>query len=109
MIARLWSARATPQNWPAYEKHFIDRVVPELRTQKGYVASNLLKREEGGEVVITVMSFWRTLESIDAFAGTDRSAAVVSPTVTAFLSSFDKRVQHFDLAFADTPFDLTYG
>ena len=28
MIARLWSARATPQNWPAYEKHFIDHVVP---------------------------------------------------------------------------------
>lgn len=109
MIARLWSARATPQNWPAYEKHFIDHVVPELRTQQGYVASNLLKREEGSEIVITVMSFWRSLESLNAFAGTDRNVAVVSPSVTAFLSSYDKRVQHFDLAFADTPFDLTYG
>jgi heme-degrading monooxygenase HmoA len=108
MIARLWSARATPQNWPAYEKHFIDHVVPELRTQKGYVAANLLKREDGGEVAITVLSFWRSLESINAFAGTDREAAVVAPHVTAFLSSYDKRVQHFDLAFADSPFDLTF-
>ena len=108
MIARLWSARATPQNWRFYEKHFIDHVVPELRTQKGYVASNLLKRDDGDEIVITVMSFWRSLESIDAFAGTDRESAVVSPNVTALLSSYDKRVQHFDLAFADTPFDLTF-
>jgi heme-degrading monooxygenase HmoA len=108
MIARLWSARATPQNWPAYEKHFIDHVVPELRTQKGYVAANLLIRPDGEEIAITVVSFWRSLESIDAFAGSDRESAVVSPTVTVFLSSFDKRVQHFDLAFADTPFDLTF-
>jgi heme-degrading monooxygenase HmoA len=108
MIARLWSARATPQNWRAYEKHFIDRVVPELRTQKGYVACNLLQREDGDEIAITVLSFWRSLESLDAFAGTDREAAVVAPHVTAFLSSYDKRVQHFDLAFADTPFDLTF-
>jgi heme-degrading monooxygenase HmoA len=108
MIARLWSARATPQNWPAYEKHFIDTVVPELRTQKGYVASNLLQREDGDEIAITVLSFWRSLESLESFAGTDREAAVVAPHVTAFLSSYDKRVQHFDLAFADTPFDLTF-
>jgi heme-degrading monooxygenase HmoA len=108
MIARLWSARATPQNWPAYEKHFIDTVVPELRTQKGYVASNLLQREDGDEIAITVLSFWRSLESLESFAGTDREAAVVAPHVTAFLNSYDKRVQHFDLAFADTPFDLTF-
>ena len=30
---RLWSARATPQNWPAYEKHFIDHVVPNLHSK----------------------------------------------------------------------------
>ena len=77
MIARLWSARATPQNWPAYEKHFIDTVVPELRTQKGYVASNLLQREDGDEIAITVLSFWRSLESLESFAGTDREAHVL--------------------------------
>jgi heme-degrading monooxygenase HmoA len=109
MIARLWSARTTLQNWPAYERHFIDTVIPELRAQKGYVASNLLKRDVDGEIAITVLSFWRSLESIDAFAGADREVAVVAPHVTTFLTSFDRRVQHFDLAFADTPFDLTYA
>jgi heme-degrading monooxygenase HmoA len=109
MIARLWSARATPENWPAYERHFTDNVIPELRAQKGYVASNLLKRQAGAEIEITVISFWRSLEEIDTFAGADREAAVVVPQAAAFLASYDRKVLHYELAFADTPFDLRYG
>jgi heme-degrading monooxygenase HmoA len=109
MIARLWSARATPENWSAYERHFIDNVIPELRAQKGYVASNLLKRQVGSDIEITVISFWRSLEEIDAFAGRDRENAVVAPQAAGFLDSYDRKVKHFELAFADTPFDLRYG
>ena len=109
MIARLWSARATPEDWPAYERHFTDNVIPELRAQKGYVASNLLKRLAGAEIEITVISFWRSLEEIDSFAGADREAAVVAPQAAAFLASYDRNVLHYELAFADTPFDLRYG
>jgi heme-degrading monooxygenase HmoA len=109
MIARLWSARATPENWPAYERHFTDNVIPELRALKGYVASNLLKREVDGGIEITVISFWHSLEAIDAFAGADREAAVVAPQAAAFLASYDRKVLHYQLAFADTPFDLRYA
>jgi hypothetical protein len=45
MIARLWSARTTPQNWPAYERHFAENALPELRAVDGYISSNLLKRD----------------------------------------------------------------
>ena len=109
MIARLWSARTTPENWPAYERHFTDNVIPELRAQKGYVASNLLKRKAGADIEVTVISFWRSLEAIDAFAGADREAAVVAPQAAAFLISYDRNVLHYELAFADTPFDLRYA
>src|SRR6266436_3990540 len=60
-----------------------ESVIPELREQKGYVASNLLKRVVDAEVEITVISFWHSLEAIDAFAGADREAAVVAPKITA--------------------------
>ena len=109
MIARLWSARATPENWPAYERHFADNVIPELRAKKGYVASNLLKREADGGIEITVISFWHSLEAIDAFASPDREAAVVASQAAAFLTSYDRKVLHYELAFADTPFDLRYS
>ena len=109
MIARFWSARTTTENWLAYERHFTDNVIPELRAQKGYVASNLLKREAGAHIEITVISFWHSFEAIDAFAGADREAAVVAPQAAAFLASYEHKVLHYELAFADTPFDLRYG
>jgi heme-degrading monooxygenase HmoA len=103
VIARLWSARTTPQNWPAYEEHFAKKVLPELRAVDGYVSSNLLKREAGREVEITVITLWRSLEAIDTFAQLDREAAVVAPNAAALLLDFDRRVRHYDLALADPP------
>ncbi len=102
MIARLWSARASAANWPAYELHFTENVVPELRWVPGYVFSNLLKRETPDAVEITVLTVWRSLESIDAFAGPDREAAVVAPGATALLLEYDRRVRHFEVMHADS-------
>ena len=103
MIARLWSARTTTQNWPAYVEHFTQNVLPELRAVAGYISSNLLKREAGREIEITVITLWRSLEAIDAFAQPDREAAVVAPNAAALLLDFDRRVRHYDLALADPP------
>jgi len=103
MIARMWSARATPQNWPAYQEHFTQNVLPELRDVDGYASSNLLKREAGAEVEITVITVWRSLEAIDAFAQPDREAAVVAPNAAALLLDYDRSVRHYDLALADPP------
>ena len=101
MIARIWTARTTPKNWPAYEEHFKGNVLPELRGVQGYVASQLLKREAGGEIAITVITVWQSWAAIDAFAGSDREAAVVALDAASRLTSYDRRVQHFEVAFAD--------
>jgi heme-degrading monooxygenase HmoA len=103
MIARLWSARTTRQNWLGYEEHFTKNVLPELRAVDGYISSNLLKRDVGDEVEFTVVTFWRSLEAIDAFAKPDREAAVVAPNAAALLLDFDRRVRHYDLALTDPP------
>jgi heme-degrading monooxygenase HmoA len=101
MIARIWTARITPKNWPAYEQHFTENVLPELRGVQGYVASQLLKREAEGEIAITVVTVWQSWAAIDAFAGPDREAAVVAANAAALLINYDRRVQHFEVAVAD--------
>jgi heme-degrading monooxygenase HmoA len=102
MIARIWTARTTPENWPAYEQHFKENVLPELRGVQGYVSSQLLKREADGEIAITVVTLWQSWSAIDAFAGADREAAVVAANAAALLTSYDRRVQHFEVALADS-------
>jgi heme-degrading monooxygenase HmoA len=103
MIARLWSARATPENWPAYQRHFTENVIPELRAVKGYVSASLLTRRSAAELEILVITLWRSFEAIDAFAGPDREAAVVAPNAAALLTNFDRRVRHYEVATTDTP------
>jgi heme-degrading monooxygenase HmoA len=101
MVARIWSARATPANWPAYESHFAEGVLPQLRAIDGYVSANLLKREADGQIEITVITVWRSLEAIHSFAGPDRETAVVAPNAAALLIDYDRRVRHYEVAVAD--------
>jgi heme-degrading monooxygenase HmoA len=103
MIARLWSARASTTQCPHYLKHFSEEALPALRKFDGYVSSTVLTRPRDGAIEILVTTIWKSLESIDAFASPDRSAAVVAPAAAALLLTFDERVQHFDIALSDAP------
>jgi heme-degrading monooxygenase HmoA len=101
-IARIWSARATRENWPEYEQHFTRSVLPELREIDGYVSANLLQRDTGREIEITVITMWDSWEAIDSFAGADRDAAVVAPNAAALLIDYERRVRHCGVALSDT-------
>jgi heme-degrading monooxygenase HmoA len=101
MIARMWSARTTSQNWPVYERHFSESVLPELRSVDGYESSGVIKRETNGQVEIIVITLWSSFEAIEAFAGPDREAAVVAPNAAALLTDFDRRVRHYEVAAID--------
>ena len=101
-IARIWSARATRENWSAYEDHFAENVLPELREIDGCVCANLLKRDTGNEIEITVITMWESWEAIEAFAGADREVAVVAPNAAALLIDYDRRVRHMEVALSDT-------
>jgi heme-degrading monooxygenase HmoA len=74
--------------------------MPELREIEGFAGSQLLQREASNGVEVTVVTFWETIEAIDAFAGTDREAAVVAPEAAALLTDFDSRVRHYEVAFS---------
>jgi len=101
MIARIWSARTTPDNWPAYEHHFTQNVTPELHAIEGYAGAKLLKREVGASLEITVISFWQSWQAIDAFAGPHREVAVVAPSAAALLTDYDRIAKHYEVAVSD--------
>jgi heme-degrading monooxygenase HmoA len=97
MVARTWSGRTSLDKQQAYIDHFTRSVLPELHALDGFVDASLLRRERGAEVEIFVITTWTTADAIRAFAGADIERAVVEPAAVAALTSFDARVQHWDV------------
>ena len=103
MIARLWSAKATPSQAPAYADHLRNHVLPAVRNVDGYAGAMLLERQADGAVEIIVITRWRSLDAIREFAGADLDEAVVTDEASALLTSFDRRVRHYELVVRDDP------
>ena len=101
VIARLWSARSTPDNVPAYAAHLRTHVLPELNGIAGYAGSMLLERMLPDGMEILVITYWESIEAIQAFAGSDADTAVVADAAAAILTGFDDRVRHYDVTVQD--------
>ena len=101
MIARFWSARATPARAPAYVDHLRTHVLPAVRNVPGYAGATLLEREVSGAVEIVVITWWRSREAIRGFAGADLEGAVVADDAKPLLIEFDRRVRHYELVIRD--------
>jgi heme-degrading monooxygenase HmoA len=101
MIARLWTAQTTPAQAPAYAEHLRTQVLPAVRAMDGYGGAMLLERALPGAVEILVLTFWRSVDSIQGFAGADVEGAVVAKEAAALLTQFDQRVRHYEVAMKD--------
>lgn len=100
-VMRRWTARVSEAQLPKYLAHFSKSVLPQLRRVPGYVSATVSLRRLEGEVEVVVETNWRSLESVRNFAGPDLEAAVVAPQAAALLASYDRRVQHHEIAVAD--------
>jgi len=101
VIARFWSARATAAGARAYAGHLRTHVLPAVKQVDGYAGAVLLEREVSAAVEILVITWWRSLDAIRRFAGPDPEEAVVADAAAALLTTFDRRVRHYELVVKD--------
>ena len=101
MVVRFWSARSTHVWFPEYLRHFEAHVLPKLRAVEGYLEARVLSQSDGVVVQFIVETLWSSLEAIDRFAGPDREQAVVADEALHFLTSYDRRVRHYQVDLRD--------
>jgi heme-degrading monooxygenase HmoA len=97
MIARIWKARALPDDVSGYLRHFRESVQPEIAGIEGHEGALVLKRDAGEHVELTVVTLWKSMAAIEAFAGNPNDRAVVEPAAQAVLIDYDRTVQHFQV------------
>jgi heme-degrading monooxygenase HmoA len=96
LFVRSWSARATPEGAESYRRHFENDLLPSLRVIPGQRGALLLRRENGAEAELVVLTFWDSMDAIRAFAGTEVMTAVVAPEARAVLEGYDREVRIFE-------------
>lgn len=97
MIVRVWGAIASAAESGAYPAHFRETVLPALNAQAGFLGAELLKSAVDDRVAFLVLTRWRSLEAIRAFAGDQVERAVVEPAAARVLLSFEAKVRHYEV------------
>jgi hypothetical protein len=95
MIVREWRAQATAAGLEAYQGYAKAELVRALATIDGFLGHLMTSRPCDGGFDICMLTFWRDLEAIRAFAGPQIEVAVVEPEARAVLSRFDDAVRHW--------------
>ncbi len=74
-------------------------VVDKLKALDGFRGAQLLRAVDSGtgHVELIDLTYWESLESITAFAGTDVRTAIVDETARQCLVDFDHTVSHYSL------------
>jgi heme-degrading monooxygenase HmoA len=96
MILRMWTAHATSEGAARYQEHFAKHVLPTLSRLDGYLGASLLGRNHGEEVELVVVTRWRSIEAVRAFAGDDLERAVVAEEARTVLTRWDPRARHYE-------------
>jgi len=97
MVVRFWSARTTELRYPEYLRHFNQHVLPLLRSKEGFLEARVLAQSDGAVVHFIVETLWTSLKAIEKFTGPDCESAVVAEEAVELLTSYDHRVQHYEV------------
>ena len=98
MIARVWHGWTKPEHADAYEAMLKPELLPGISLKKGYRGSYLLRRAAGDEVEFITIILWDSIDDIRAIAGPDYETAVVPEERRKYLSRYEPKAAHYELA-----------
>jgi heme-degrading monooxygenase HmoA len=97
MIARSWTAEASPDGAEKYVQHFRRKVLPVVASIEGHRGAYVLRRRRGDGIELRIITLWESMDAVRKFAGDDPEVAVVTTEARAILSRFDEHVVHYDV------------
>jgi heme-degrading monooxygenase HmoA len=97
VIARMWHGITPTDKADEYLAFLQQRALPDYRGTAGNIAAYILRRADGDITHFTTLTYWSSLQAIEAFAGADIFRAKYYPEDAGFLLEFEPTVQHSEL------------
>jgi heme-degrading monooxygenase HmoA len=97
LISRHWKGVTKPGQEAAYLAHLERETFPALTQIAGFLTATVYRRAVEAGTEFLIVTIWRSLDAIKAFAGDDIEAAVVPPAAQALLASYDRRAVHYEI------------
>ena len=109
MIARMWRGYSRPEQADAYEAMLKPELLPGLSRMKGYRGSYLLRRAAGDEIEFVTVILWESLDDVRAAAGENYESAIVPEERRPYLTRWDDKAAHYEIASWQPPPDAQRG
>jgi heme-degrading monooxygenase HmoA len=97
MIARTWHGKVRAEDSEAYYGYLLRTGIPDYRATPGNLGITVLRRTEGTETHFVLITFWESMEAIQAFAGQTPERARYYPEDERFLLEFEPLVAHHEV------------
>jgi heme-degrading monooxygenase HmoA len=98
MIARIWHGYTKPEHADAYEAMLKPELLPGISRAKGFLVSHLLRRPLGDEIEFVTIMLWESIDALRAITGPDYESAVIPEERRKYLSHFDPKSAHYQIA-----------
>jgi len=98
MVSRHWKGIAKPGKADEYVHHLETDTFPELAAIPGFIRASILQRAVEAGTEFQIVTVWKSLDAVKAFAGANAEVAVVPPVVQRLMVSYDSTVVHYDVA-----------
>jgi heme-degrading monooxygenase HmoA len=97
MIARIWHGVVSSDKSDEYVEYLNQTGVPDLRATPGNKEVKVHRRKEEDLVHFLLISYWDSLDSIAAFAGSDIDKARYYPRDREYLLELEPGVLHYEV------------
>ena len=97
MIARSWHGRVPAAKADAYHAYLLRTGLADYAATPGNRGVHVLRRIEGDVAHFLLLTFWESLEAIQAFAGEEYERARYYPSDDEYLLEREPYVTHYEV------------
>jgi len=97
VVARMWQGRTRESIAEAYAKYHYEKGVKKLRNTNGNLGVQVFRQVQGGIANFITISYWRSRDEIEAYAGEDIEKPHHLPKDSEYLLELPLSVNHFDV------------